>query len=69
MWSRDALLFAILLALIHLASRSPASGGSQSLLVAAAVLGAVAFAVRTLRAVADAARPPPSEAESDPETA
>jgi len=69
MWSRDALLFAILLALVDLASRSPATGGSQTLLAAAAVLGTVAFAVRTLRAVAAAFRPPTSEPDSEPEAA
>jgi hypothetical protein len=58
MWSRDALLFAILLALLSVASRLPASGGSQPFLAAAAVIGGLAFAGRTLWAVAEVARPP-----------
>ena len=61
MWSRDALLFAILLALLSVASRLPASGGSQPFLAAAAVAGragGLAFAGRTLWAVAEVARPP-----------
>ncbi|MFA1611472.1 hypothetical protein [Halobellus rubicundus] len=65
MWSRDALLFAILLALLSLAYRLPAGGGSQPLLAAAGILGVVAFAGRTLYAVAEAFRPPESDAGSD----
>ncbi|MFB6252333.1 MAG: hypothetical protein ABEI27_11740 [Halobellus sp.] len=58
MWSRDALLFAILLALLNVASRLPADGGSQPFLAAAGVIGGITFAGRTLWAVATVARQP-----------
>ena len=58
MWTRDALLFAILLALLSIASRLPSPQSSQPLLAGAGILGAVVFAGRTLWAVAAVARAP-----------